>query len=368
MTSSSTPVNAAQNVPTNNDGSWHYEIFPQFSSIGDLEERKQGRTTHLRVWPGSRYLLDWMQKDKVFTQSPGQILLEEDSDCPRVLQTPRTSSTSRTACTATRSARRKDASCNDALEEASPRDKALPDFEASDNPGQEHDYDAHIWRVLELGAGTGWMGLTLAANLGPNRVHVTLTDLLHALPALRANVRESKLSNVSCEACDWQDFMPSFDSCDSEKTTRATRRPTEYDLVIGTELAWQIVGAKALPWVLKAHRSAGARVLYGHQPAYSKVAHATFLATCEEAEILLRDRTIKQPVSSTENREAGAAPSLEDRELSSGRVLEQTKEEDSDEEAPYLHTLLNDPEEEDKNSARSVRTTQGFTIYEINLL
>ncbi|KAM4700469.1 EEF1A lysine methyltransferase 3 [Discoglossus pictus] len=77
-------------------------------------------------------------------------------------------------------------------------------------------------RVLELGAGTGIVGI-LVSLLGGQ---VTLTDLPHALPQIRKNVNANLLSHhVSCvSALSW--------GLDQEKF------PQDYDFILGADIVY----------------------------------------------------------------------------------------------------------------------------------
>jgi len=65
-------------------------------------------------------------------------------------------------------------------------------------------------KVLELGAGTGWLGCTVARNLHPSAL-VCLTEQEGGLAWLRYNVelnqqRGLPLGGVRVQACDWQQY------------------------------------------------------------------------------------------------------------------------------------------------------------------
>lgn len=67
-------------------------------------------------------------------------------------------------------------------------------------------------KVLELGAGTGWLGVTVARNL-PAAALVCLTEQEGGLNWLRHNVELNRqrglpLGNVAVQACDWLEFGP----------------------------------------------------------------------------------------------------------------------------------------------------------------
>ncbi|KAL8825201.1 MAG: hypothetical protein Q9170_007887 [Blastenia crenularia] len=76
-------------------------------------------------------------------------------------------------------------------------------------------------QVIELGAGTGLVGLAIAALFD---VHVHLTDLPAIIPNLRANVADKGLENTSVGELDWSNLP---DSQDENLHT--------YDLVIAAD-------------------------------------------------------------------------------------------------------------------------------------
>ena len=128
-------------------------LCPFPDEIGPLSERIVGRTTHLRTWPGSARLVDFLE-----------------------------------------------------------RSDYVSGMATSGEPQ----------RILELGSGTGWLGLTLARNL-PEGTVVTLTEIGHAMPPLQRNCdgggmawptttrggsmphgkQVSPHSVVRCVECDW---------------------------------------------------------------------------------------------------------------------------------------------------------------------
>ena len=70
-------------------------------------------------------------------------------------------------------------------------------------------------RILELGAGTGWLGATVARNL-PDAGLVCLTEQADGLPWLAHNValnaaRGLPLGHVRVQACDWTEFAAPAD-------------------------------------------------------------------------------------------------------------------------------------------------------------
>lgn len=67
-------------------------------------------------------------------------------------------------------------------------------------------------RLLELGAGTGWLGCTLARNMGQAAL-VCLTEQLDGLPHLQRNVDTNRarglpLDHVRVQPCDWLQYAP----------------------------------------------------------------------------------------------------------------------------------------------------------------
>ena len=128
-------------------------------------------------------------------------------------------------------------------------------------------------QVLELGSGSGWLGLNLAAML-PN-ARLTLSELHHAVPALHAQldrvsaVDPSLRERVQVEL-DWEDMQSSL--------TQLTR----WDYIIGSELLYSHAGLRALPRVFKALAAPTTRMVYMHVPerkaSVDSALHAEFAA------------------------------------------------------------------------------------------
>lgn len=116
-------------------------------------------------------------------------------------------------------------------------------------------------RVLELGAGTGWLGLTLALNV-PNIHELMLTERDEGIRFLSSNVLAFQSStrhscqHISTRALDWTH------GCEGEIVG------TQWDLVIGSDLLYEEEGVRALVrcWkeLLEADTCGNISILYCH--------------------------------------------------------------------------------------------------------
>jgi len=170
----------------------HFDLGP-----GDLELRKQLRTTHRRVWTGAQLMLQWLS--------------------------------------------------HEAVEEAL----------GLSRPGL---------RILELGSGSGWLGLNLAAWYAS--ASVTMSDLPEVLPVLQAQIDRVALTadhGVVAVALDWQALDPAVVSM-------------QWDLVVGSDLLYSHQTACALAGVMAAlARSPRApRIVYAHVPGRNASVDASF--------------------------------------------------------------------------------------------
>ena len=210
--------------------------------------------------------------------------------------------------------------------------------------------------ILELGAGTGWLGLTVASNLRiraarknletethaaasgaenaavgniPVRYNVTMTELAAAVPALRKHVSEFENAaaaadgpgpvSVSVRECDWSKCVKGSEEKDDEDM--AALLGTHWDVIIGSELVWNSAGASALPHAFRAFyapaetatatKPAGCpatHILYAHQPQYSPAAHKLFLDGCDACGLVLEPLNRELPEAGATASEAPTAP------------------------------------------------------------
>ena len=139
--------------------------------------------------------------------------------------------------------------------------------------------------VLELGAGCGYVGMTVARNcLNLGQCVVTEMEEGGALDHLRHNVDLNAGvlgGRVEVMACDWRDFS------DGDEKTKADAGPAElgsddgrcdehggegevsvldrrWDVVLGSDLVYNEAGGDMLPLVLARLVAAGSAVYYCH--------------------------------------------------------------------------------------------------------
>lgn len=140
-------------------------------------------------------------------------------------------------------------------------------------------------RVLELGAGTGWLGVTVARNL-PAAALVCLTEQEGGLGWLNHNVqlnatRGLPLGHVRVQACDWQEYGDGGGGGDrpgqpaaaaagqpeqqqnkqhAQQQSEQQQQPsgavdlrsTHWDVILGSDLIYNEIGSRCLPKVLAA--------------------------------------------------------------------------------------------------------------------
>lgn len=128
--------------------------------------------------------------------------------------------------------------------------------------------------VLELGAGTGWLGMTLARNV-PTLERVCLTEMYDggAFAWLQHNVAQNAalpLGAVETLPCDWLWFADgAVDECSSDAApvadARAALLSSCFDMVIGSDLVYEEGGMRALVQVFGAlAESRDVKILYAH--------------------------------------------------------------------------------------------------------
>jgi hypothetical protein len=138
-----------------------------------------------------------------------------------------------------------------------------------------------VTRVIELGAGCGKLGLTVALNAGA-RCSVLLTEQPDGLAHLDRNVRLNRADGVDARAvaCDWGDFdrdggaadagkeededEDEDDKADDALSWRSCARVAPQslpraDVIIGSDLIYLPEGARALPRTIAALLRAGRR-------------------------------------------------------------------------------------------------------------
>eukprot|EP00756_Hemistasia_phaeocysticola_P061368 Hpha_TRINITY_DN4847_c0_g1::TRINITY_DN4847_c0_g1_i1::g.20160::m.20160 len=151
-------------------------------------------------------------------------------------------------------------------------------------------------RVLELGSGTGWLGLSLARNL-PMAESVTLTDLPHCVPRLAEAIRTCPdlPQGPRVHACplDWAAHAPHEREGNAPPSPTAcverdaVPRPT---VVIGSDLVWTQETAKLLPWGVRGvleSAAPGTRCLYGHWDRGFRSVYVTLWEEMERAQICI---------------------------------------------------------------------------------
>lgn len=114
-----------------------------------------------------------------------------------------------------------------------------------------------VGSVLEIGAGTGWLGITVAHRLKELCREVLLTDRTDFW--LRANLEEARKQGipclqVSCQAMDWSN-TPQVQSVARKK----------WDYVIGSDLIYSEEGLQILAQTVEVFaRSRSGTILYAH--------------------------------------------------------------------------------------------------------
>ena len=161
--------------------------------------------------------------------------------------------------------------------------------------------------VLELGAGCGFVGMTLARNCPAlGRCAVTEMEEGGALEHLRYNVNMNADvldGRVEVMACDWRDFgvvgggddggeYDAKNSCGDKEdgdlddgsggvSGRGTVLDAHWDIVLGSDLVYNEAGVEMLPTVLARLVAAGSAVYYCHTKHRYDMMDADFVAALE---------------------------------------------------------------------------------------
>merc|ERR1719313_3113664 len=184
-------------------------------------------------------------------------------------------------------------------------------------------------RILELGAGTGWFGLNLAANLR-EAAPLVLTDHGEALSEIYENRERFHADGIACdvsiEAMDWGDWLAPAQS--------SAKLPGNepFDLILGTDLVWNSENAAILPWAIKAVLEDGREhgrntsMLYGHWNRSAKWA-PLLMDACSKAGI---DITLVTDLEADQPSEEDASAELEKPSSSESTCTGGDSESDSD--------------------------------------
>ncbi|KNC80872.1 hypothetical protein SARC_06771 [Sphaeroforma arctica JP610] len=147
------------------------------------------------------------------------------------------------------------------------------------------DLDRGNERLLELGSGTGWLGIALTLNL-PNIESITLTEQAcgGALAYLQDNVSKHahllpRTDAIVTATLDWTKPL------DSELVQACG----EGSLVFGSDLLYNSDGVEMLPKVLAAFCAAGATVLYAHTLNRYEFFDADFFFALRRENLLVRE-------------------------------------------------------------------------------
>ena len=123
--------------------------------------------------------------------------------------------------------------------------------------------------VLELGAGTGFLGMTLSTRFDLHQM--VLTEMVQggALEWLDHNVARNReaglpLADVRTAALDWSWIGEESSAGEDGQRALAELLSTEWDVVIGSDLVYNEVGVEMLPRVVGALARGRTRIFYAH--------------------------------------------------------------------------------------------------------
>lgn len=121
--------------------------------------------------------------------------------------------------------------------------------------------------VLELGSGTGWLGILMACN-SPELHEIMLSEYSLGIAWLERNI-ELNRARFRCPLrvveCDWQWFAPGAPEADRVSAERFVRHAA-WDVVIGSDLVYNDAGMIGLPRCIAAIAEAcpHCKILYAH--------------------------------------------------------------------------------------------------------
>lgn len=139
--------------------------------------------------------------------------------------------------------------------------------------------------VLELGAGCGFVGMTIARNCAAlGRCVVTEMEEGGALEHLQYNVRlndEALCGRVEVAACDWRECSDEEQQREGDECTTLgdnTVLDGRWDIVLGSDLVYNEAGVDMLPAVINRLVKNGSAVYYCHTKHRYDMMDADFLA------------------------------------------------------------------------------------------
>lgn len=114
--------------------------------------------------------------------------------------------------------------------------------------------------VLELGSGTGWLGMALACDFTSRLDRVILTEMIDggAFRWLEHNVQRNREAGLPLSACelvplDWSWLTaPGADAAADQGAAALEQLGTRWDYILGSDLVYNDAGAAAVPAVIAA--------------------------------------------------------------------------------------------------------------------
>ena len=150
---------------------------------------------------------------------------------------------------------------------------------------QGHAYLVSGKAVLELGAGTGLLGLWLGAMAGGGPARVVLTDIPTLLPLLRRNTEHNRSAlrcDVRVEPLDWNAPPPA-----------AVLEAGPFDLVVAAEVLYMAECAAPLLQTLLTVTAPGAQIVLALSCRFKEVEKSFFDAAAADFEMV--DETASAP-------------------------------------------------------------------------
>eukprot|EP00039_Didymoeca_costata_P002408 m.60000 g.60000 ORF g.60000 m.60000 type:complete len:236 (+) comp11286_c0_seq1:176-883(+) len=156
-------------------------------------------------------------------------------------------------------------------------------------------------KIIELGAGCGYLGLIIAKNIASAHVCVTEMATGGALSHLKHNIKlnqhkEMVGNNIEAKECDWIDYGD--DGNDSAASLDLLGQ--QWDIIVGSDLVYNDIGVAYLPKVISKLASKDTTTLYCHTKHRYDMMDHDFLLNCEKEgldveEVWAHDETAPPP-------------------------------------------------------------------------